>query len=87
MVTDSGGLQKEAFLLNTPCITVRKETEWVETVDLGWNTLVEPGKTLSNSVVIPIPLISSVNPFGDGHAADHILGAILNHLPNNLPYS
>ena len=77
VVTDSGGLQKEAFLLRVPCTTVRSETEWVETVDLGWNVLVDSDLSVLRAVVErPAPAPTDEQPYGDGHAAERVLEAL-----------
>ena len=69
VVTDSGGLQKEAFLLGVPCITVRTETEWTETVDLGWNVLVPNCDTSIDSVFSHKRERTNSHPYGNGNAA------------------
>ena len=77
IVTDSGGVQKEAFFMNKPCITMRDETEWVETVENGWNIVVGTNKSkILDGIVNFIPNKVQTNIFGDGHAAEKILEII-----------
>ena len=76
VITDSGGLQKECYVLDTPCVTVRDQTEWVETLVGGYNTLAKPEKqsllTTINNAVIDAQY-NKMNFFGDGTAARRII--------------
>lgn len=75
LITDSGGMQKEAFYHGVPCITLRDETEWVETIDCGMNTLVgsDIDKIVSTSLSINSPKEFNQNIYGDGTTAIKIL--------------
>lgn len=80
VVTDSGGLQKEAFLLGAPCTTLRTETEWTETVDLGWNVLRPMVDDLADVVMRPRPQPATAAPYGDGKAAEASVETLEKHL-------
>lgn len=73
ILTDSGGIQKEAYMLNIPCITLRDTTEWVETLEEGWNILVGTNR---NQIIKNFnnfePNASTKNVFGDGNASKRI---------------
>lgn len=76
LITDSGGLQKEAFLLGIPCTTLRTESEWPETLDGGVNVLAPQGENLLNLATRPV-LPPTSQPYGDGHAAQRIVDLLL----------
>jgi UDP-GlcNAc3NAcA epimerase len=91
VVTDSGGLQKEAFLASVPCVTMREETEWVETVESGWNRLVGLDADDAAAALAELPepdgeQSPAAELYGGGKAGERVSEAIAGWL-SSLPAS
>jgi len=76
VLTDSGGVQKEAYLAGVPCVTLRATTEWVETVDVGWNVLVDLDTDAALAALERRPPPGRPELYGDGRAAARVVAAI-----------
>jgi UDP-N-acetylglucosamine 2-epimerase len=76
VLTDSGGVQKEAYLLGVPCVTLRDTTEWVETVEAGWNTLVDLDREAALAALECRPPVERPELYGGGRAAERVRDVI-----------
>ena len=76
ILTDSGGVQKEAYLLGVPCVTLRDTTEWVETVEVGWNVLVDLDREAALAALGRTPPAERPELYGGGRAAERVRDAV-----------
>jgi UDP-GlcNAc3NAcA epimerase len=84
ILTDSGGIQKEAYFHRTPCITLRDETEWTETVEAGWNQIAGFRTERIIECLAGNPARTEIREYGDGHAAEKIINAIAEYFEAGL---
>jgi UDP-N-acetylglucosamine 2-epimerase len=76
VLTDSGGVQKEAYLVGVPCVTMRDTTEWVETVAAGWNVLVDLDVSAALAALDRTPPVERPPLYGDGRAGARVVAAL-----------
>ena len=76
VLTDSGGVQKEAYLAAVPCVTMRDTTEWVETVEVGWNVLVDLDAGAARAALDRSPPPARPELYGDGRAGERVVAAL-----------
>ena len=76
VMTDSGGVQKEAYLAGVPCVTLRDTTEWVETVETGWNVLVDLDREAALTALARTPPAERPELYGDGRAGERVVAAL-----------
>ena len=75
-MTDSGGLQKESYLAGVPCITLRANTEWTETVEQGWNAVVDLDREAAVAALERQPPAERPALYGDGRAGERVVSAL-----------